>query len=649
MKFENQAVRNGAADIDWDALYQETIARLDVAAEFEALGVEFTRAAPNGKGIRECRAFGRSDEVPSAFVNVRTGVYHDSGGDGVTLDLFKFALRHGNGRWGRYSDAARSYAEKAGVPFGAVKYGTKGRFLEKVYPYHDAGGRLVFGVHRYRLPSGDKTFRQYPWRNDDWFRAEGCMDGVPLFPFRLPELLDADPEAPVWIVEGEKDVERLRSLGEVATCNPMGAGKWREEFDRWLRGRSCYIIPDNDPIGRQHAMKVAASLKGTARLVKVVELPGLPFHGDLSDWLDAGESLDDLGRLAHAAPEWSPEGNGEAAEADLSRDATVADLRACQSLDSWAWPLWIPNAALTLLAAELGTGKTRFCFDLCRRAFHGLTSPDGAVTFAPGGRSLWVVADNQWQEMCDIAAEFAIPDEVVILNAPASDPYAGTSLQTAEELADLEARIVRVRPAFVVIDTITNTGDFKSQDSADAKRQYKPLQEIAARCQVPIICVTHLNAGGKVLGRRAVEKVRVVIQLECPDPDGQPDRRKLWVPKSKAIKPAPLGVTMTGEGNEYDATPPEAPGPNRINGATGPLPVKTVECRNWLAELLSLGQARVSMIRTRAEQAGHSARTLYKAKDLLHVEETEEDGRKWWALPRNAENGHANGEVNRPF
>ena len=33
----------------------------------------------------------------------------------------------------------------------------------------------------------------------------------------------------VFVAEGEKDVDALVAAGECATCNPMGAGKWRPE------------------------------------------------------------------------------------------------------------------------------------------------------------------------------------------------------------------------------------------------------------------------------------------------------------------------------------------------------------------------------------------------------------------------------------
>jgi hypothetical protein len=38
----------------------------------------------------------------------------------------------------------------------------------------------------------------------------------------------------------------------------------------------------------------------------VLELPGLEPKGDVSDWLQAGGSREELDRLADEAPEWTP-------------------------------------------------------------------------------------------------------------------------------------------------------------------------------------------------------------------------------------------------------------------------------------------------------------------------------------------------------
>ena len=72
--------------------------------------------------------------------------------------------------------------------------------------------------------------------------------------YRLPEVLVARV---LIVVEGEKDVERLIKMGLLegweATCNPMGAGKWRSEYNHVFKGKEVIIFPDNDKPGHEHA------------------------------------------------------------------------------------------------------------------------------------------------------------------------------------------------------------------------------------------------------------------------------------------------------------------------------------------------------------------------------------------------------------
>ena len=90
----------------------------------------------------------------------------------------------------------------------------------------------------------------------------------------------------------------------------MGAGKWRLVDASPLKGRQCFIIPDNDNAGRSHAQQVAVSLYGEASVVKILELPGLPEKGDVSDFLDRGHTVEELAQLADARSAWMPNRNG---------------------------------------------------------------------------------------------------------------------------------------------------------------------------------------------------------------------------------------------------------------------------------------------------------------------------------------------------
>ena len=169
------------------------------------------------------------------------------------------------------------------------------------YTYTDENGKPLFEVVRFE----PKDFRQR--------RPDGCggfvwnLKGVRLVPYRLPDLIeDLAQDRTVFLVEGEKDVDRLRSLGIPASCNPAGAGKWRDDFSTVFDGADVVILPDNDDAGREHADKVARSLAGHASRVRVVELPNLPRKGDVSDWLRAGGTVEALHELVDLSPVWRP-------------------------------------------------------------------------------------------------------------------------------------------------------------------------------------------------------------------------------------------------------------------------------------------------------------------------------------------------------
>jgi 5S rRNA maturation endonuclease (ribonuclease M5) len=173
------------------------------------------------------------------------------------------------------------------------------------YRYRDENGSVAFAVARCDRKGIDcQGFRQ--WRPDPgkhsgktWTRKlpDGTKVGEGL-PYRLPEVLAADPAAPVWVVEGEKDVDRLRTLGAVAICNAEGAGKWTGQHAAWLKGRRVTIVADRDDQGRAHAEKVAASLTGIAQTVEIVQSRVEGKGADISDHLDAGHTLAQVVPLA---------------------------------------------------------------------------------------------------------------------------------------------------------------------------------------------------------------------------------------------------------------------------------------------------------------------------------------------------------------
>lgn len=167
------------------------------------------------------------------------------------------------------------------------------------YDYQDAAGAILFQKVRYK----PKDFRiRRPDGNGGYIWN---LDGVQPVLYRLPDLLDPGEDWPgVYIVEGEKDADRLARLGLIATCNYDGAGKWRVEYNQYFTDRAVYIIPDHDEPGWKHAELVASNLINVTPYVRIVTLPDLPEHGDVSDWLDAGHTREEFERVALTTPKW---------------------------------------------------------------------------------------------------------------------------------------------------------------------------------------------------------------------------------------------------------------------------------------------------------------------------------------------------------
>lgn len=198
----------------------------------------------------------------------------------------------------------------------------KARRLQIVntYDYRDETGNLLYQVARAIDGNGEKTFRQRvpdPAQPDGWRWSLGSTRRVL---YNLRAVIDAPAEEDIIIVEGEKDADNLNALGFVATTNSEGAGKWRNSYSEHFQDRNVVILRDNDNTGEKHINTVAASLSDAAATIKMPELQGLPPKGDVSDWLEAGHTGEELKQLIHATPAWQPTTN-QATPANIFRES----------------------------------------------------------------------------------------------------------------------------------------------------------------------------------------------------------------------------------------------------------------------------------------------------------------------------------------
>ena len=351
---------------------------------------------------------------------------------------------------------------------------------------------------------------------------------------------------------------------------------------------------------------VDETLEGQARLVALASARAPLWQAMMTARPDLTDFIKAVGDHDPEAPPREP--------APPARPASLADIRKVMSDAPWLWDLYIPAARIAGIAAFEGIGKTRFAMDLARRIWLALPWPDGQAPTLPARTpTLWVCADGQQDDLAAIAEALGMPDEALYFNTTPDEPYGGTELDSDQDRERLEGFIGDVRPGLVFIDTLTNATGYDLCRATENKAMMTPLRDISQRTQTTIVPLLHLSKEGQALGRRIKGITRTILQLDCPDPE-QTGRLKLWVPKSFAMKPPALGVTMTDAGNEYDFNPPTAPEP----GKPGRPPEARDKAERFIRDVLARANDGIGTdLAAKWGETGGSGKTFWRAVDAM--------------------------------
>lgn len=286
---------------------------------------DFGKGRVNKEGWITVHSPFREDANPSFSINIQHGGWNDfaTGEKGDIVDFY--ALKMGLTNKQAFKELAKKYMNDIPSKNGTSKKTLqhkdldlekpapemvreiskkKARIQEEnitaTYTYTDINGVALYQSVRFEEEGCEKTFRQRRKMDGDWVYRLGDVETVL---YRLPELIEHIAlDRVIYIVEGEKDVETLREKGIPATCNPMGAGKWKEEYNTHFTGARVAILPDNDISGEKHAESVARHLHNIAASIQIVTLPNLPAKGDITDWIKMGGTVEELYRLTEEAP-----------------------------------------------------------------------------------------------------------------------------------------------------------------------------------------------------------------------------------------------------------------------------------------------------------------------------------------------------------
>ncbi len=103
-------------------------------------------------------------------------------------------------------------------------------------------------------------------------------------------------DKPVFIVEGEKDVNTLTKQGYTAFTYG-GTSDWEQGFAELTRGADVFILRDNDAPGEKVAKTILNDIKDVAKSVKIVNpMPNIP-KADITDFFEAGHTKEQFEEL----------------------------------------------------------------------------------------------------------------------------------------------------------------------------------------------------------------------------------------------------------------------------------------------------------------------------------------------------------------
>ena len=314
-------------------------------------------------------------------------------------------------------------------------------------------------------------------------------------------------------VEGEKDANRLWSIGIPATCNVHGASKpgqepkWTIEHSKQFAGAPIVVLGDHDAAGYAHQDVTCRISLGIAKRVRILKLADhwseIEEGNDVSDWLDAGHTREQLDALIEQAPDyasqlpndgtafgysWHLTWHGETDPTD-TRKALVQDL--------------LPEIGVALISGQWGTYKTFIANDLCAAVMTQTTFANKQV-MRKGG-VLFIACEGQGE--VDIRLTAAFRKHGGIGNAPFAwvqgcprllDPNASKILTAMVKHANIKMMQNFGLPVvMVIIDTAGKAAGLSKQgelnDDAIAKMIMSRLADASTQTGALFVGVAHFG------------------------------------------------------------------------------------------------------------------------------------------------------------
>jgi len=227
-----------------------------------------------------------------------------------------------------------------------------------IYSYKDECGTELFRKIRIQYPNGSKSFYSEHEKNGI---IVNNIDECRRILYRLPQVLyGISKKQPIFLVEGEKDVETLSKYNIFATTSLITA-EWRDEYTEILKPANIIILYDNDKAGVQRKNMLIEQLYGNVKSLKVIDLPGLEYrekHGlDITNWLEMEHTIEELIQLVKSTPTYTMPNELKAVTLDEFFELSLPER-------SMLLEPFLPSQGLVMLVAKRGVGKTHIALGI---------------------------------------------------------------------------------------------------------------------------------------------------------------------------------------------------------------------------------------------------------------------------------------------
>jgi hypothetical protein len=387
------------------------------------------------------------------------------------------------------------------------------------YIYQDEGGKPLYK----KIRTEDKKFCISSYSaSGAWEKGLKCDQRVL---YHLPEVLKAkEMGTSIFLVEGEKDAERLRLQGIVATTPIEGAGSsLREEYVSQLEGSNIVLLYDEDIAGYKRRDQWLSLLERKVPSLKVVKLPGLEFQEksgqDVSDWLRNGHTIKELFELVEKTEEFQVK-NQSVAQGLVTLNIQEFLTTIFPERKMILEPI-IPSQGLALLYSERGVGKTFLALSIGYAIASGTSflkwkcETSVKVLYVDGEMPANLMQDRMTKLIAGFGVDLKDPSYFRLIT-PERQENGIPDISTEYGQKLVEAVIWDAK--LVILDNLSTLAPGMQENEADA---WAPIQTWILKLRtkgVSVLLVHHAGRSGRPRGTsRREDALDTVIKLKHSD------------------------------------------------------------------------------------------------------------------------------------